>query len=191
MSSLEFHLPAFLLSAARIPVVAVGLPLGLGLLSGYPTAKVVRSGWYKSLRTPPGRPPRQVFPVVWPILYITMGYASHLTVKALDGASSASVRSDCLLALSLYYTQLALNILWSPLFFGAKQTGIALIDSAVMAGATFYMTVNCSIGFKKLLASNSPTASYLLLPYCAWLSFATYLNGGIWWLNRGSTDKWE
>ncbi|KAJ7682732.1 argonaute-like protein [Mycena polygramma] len=104
MSSSEFRLPGFLLAAARIPLVAVGLPLGLGLLSGYPTAKVVRSDWYK--------------------------------------------------------------------------TGYALVDSVIMAGATFYMT--------KLLASSSPTAAYLLLPYCAWLSFATYLNGGIWWLNRGT-----
>ncbi|KAJ7700146.1 TspO/MBR-related protein [Mycena rosella] len=170
-------LPDFLLVAVRIPLVAVGLPLGLGLLSGYPTANVVRSDWYKNLRTPPGRPPRQVFPIVWPILYISMGYASHLTVKALDSALSPSVRSDCMLALSLYYTQLALNLLWTPLFFGAKKTGTALIDSGLMAAATFYMT--------KLIAPHSPGAAYLLLPYCAWLSFATYLNGGIWWLNGG------
>ncbi|KAJ6598992.1 TspO/MBR-related protein [Mycena vulgaris] len=178
MSSFNVHLPEFLLVAARIPVVAVGLPLGLGLLSGYPTAGVVRSDWYKNLRTPPGRPPRQVFPIVWPILYISMGYASHLTIKALDSALSPAVRSDCMLALSLYYAQLALNILWTPLFFGAKKTGAALIDSGLMAAATFYMT--------KLVAANSTQAAYLLLPYCAWLSFATYLNGGIWWLNRSS-----
>ncbi|KAJ6539415.1 TspO/MBR-related protein [Mycena capillaripes] len=184
MSSSEFQLPGFLLTAARIPLMAVGLPLGLGLLSGYPTANVVQGDWYKNLRTPPGRPPRQVFPVVWPILYVSIGYAAHLTVKALDGASSASVKSDCMLALSLYYAQLALNILWTPLFFGAKKTGFALIDSGIMAAATFYITI--------LLASHSPGASCLLLPYCAWLSFATYLNGGIWWLNRtGRSDKQE
>ncbi|KAJ7047296.1 TspO/MBR-related protein [Mycena alexandri] len=183
MSTTEFPLPQFLLSAARIPLVAVGLPLGLGLLSGYPTAQVVRSDWYKNLRTPPGRPPRQVFPIVWPLLYISMGYASHLTVKAMDGVLSPSLRSDCVTALSLYYAQLALNILWTPLFFGAKKTGLALIDSAMMAAATFYMT--------KLVAPISPTASYLLLPYCAWLSFATYLNGGIWWLNRTQVSRKE
>ncbi|KAJ6628688.1 TspO/MBR-related protein [Mycena sp. CBHHK59/15] len=179
MSSIQ--LPNFLLAAARVPVVAVGIPLGLGLLSGYPTAKVVRTDWYKNLRTPPGRPPRQVFPIVWPLLYLSMGYASHLTVKALDSTVSPSVRSDCKLALSLYYTQLALNLLWTPLFFGAKKTGTALIDSILMAAATFYMT--------KLLDSTCPEASYLLLPYCAWLSFATYLNGGIWWLNRNQPKK--
>ncbi|KAF7352730.1 TspO/MBR-like protein [Mycena venus] len=185
MSSSDFQLPAFLLSAARIPLVAVGLPLGLGLLSGYPTAKVVQSDWYKacriqfthSSRSSPA--PAQVFPIVWPLLYLSMGYASHLAVNALDGASSPSVkRSDCMLALALYYAQLGLNILWTPLFFGAKKTGLALIDSGMMAAATFYMT--------KLLAPHYPAASYLLLPYCIWLSLATYLNGGIWWLNRGA-----
>ncbi|KAJ7283578.1 TspO/MBR-related protein [Mycena rebaudengoi] len=172
------QLPDFFLVSARIPLLAIGLPLGLGLLSrgGSPTAKVVRSDWYKNLRTPPGRPPRQVFPIVWPLLYLSMGYASHLTVKALDNAISPQVRSDCTLALSLYYAQLALNIAWSPLFFGAKRTGIALVDSTLMAATNFYMT--------KLLANACPQASYLLLPYCAWLSFATYLNLGIWWLNR-------
>ncbi|KAJ7368371.1 TspO/MBR-like protein [Mycena albidolilacea] len=172
----NLHLPTFLLTVARVPLLAVGLPLGLGLLSGYPTAKVVQSDWYKNLRTPPGRPPRQVFPVVWPLLYISMGYASHLVVNALDGASSPSAKSDYMLVLALYYTQLGLNLAWTPLFFAAKKTGMALIDSGIMTAATFYMT--------KLLAAHYPAASYLLWPYCAWLSFATYLNGGIWWLNR-------
>ncbi|KAI3612192.1 hypothetical protein WG66_012166 [Moniliophthora roreri] len=105
----------------------------------------------------PGRPPRQVFPIVWPILdSLTLGIA-------------------------LYYAQLFMNFAWSPLFFNAKQIGLALIDSALMAGTTYYMT--------KLL--DEPTQSkttYFLLPYCAWLTFATYLNGGIWWLNRGRRD---
>ncbi|KAJ6515818.1 TspO/MBR-related protein [Mycena sanguinolenta] len=180
MSS-ELQLPGLLLTAARIPFIAVGLPLGLGLLSGYPTAQVVRSDWYKNLRTPPGRPPRQAFGIVWPLLYISMGYASHLTVQALDGASSQSLKSDCMVALSLYYAQLGLNIIWTPLFFGAKKTGLALVDIGMMVAATFYMT--------KLLSSSCPAASYLLWPYCIWLSFATYLNGGIWWLNRPGEKK--
>ncbi|KAJ7638888.1 TspO/MBR family-domain-containing protein [Roridomyces roridus] len=179
---MSFQLPNFLLDAARVPVLAIGIPLGLGLLSGYPTAQVVRSGWYQNLRVPPGRPPRQVFPIVWPLLYISMGYASHLAVKALDVAVSPSVRSDLMLALGLYHAQLSLNLLWSPLFFGVKQIGPALVDSAAMAGTTYYMT--------SLLYPIVPQAAYLLLPYCSWLTFATYLNGGIWWLNgRKGSEK--
>ncbi|KAK7061789.1 TspO/MBR-like protein [Favolaschia claudopus] len=176
MSSAELRLPAVLLTAARVPLIAVGLPLGLGFFSGRPTAKVVQSDWYKNLRTPPGRPPRQVFPIVWPLLYISMGYASHLTVRALDNAASPSARSDLKLALGLYYTQLGLNFLWTPLFFGAKKTGIALLNIGSLTATTFFMT--------NLLAAHAPGASYMLLPYCLWLSFAAYLNAGIWWLNR-------
>ncbi|KAK0206677.1 TspO/MBR-related protein [Desarmillaria ectypa] len=174
----EIYLPAVLLDIPRNTVAAIGLPLCLGFLSGSGTAKVVKGNWYKSLRGPPGRPPRQVFPVVWPLLYLSMGYVSHLAVNALDTASSPSTRSDIRLGIALYYAQLAMNFIWSPLFFSGKKLGLALIDSAILTGTTLYMT--------KLL--DEPTESqstYLLLPYCAWLTFATYLNGGIWWLNRG------
>ncbi|ESK96094.1 hypothetical protein Moror_7439 [Moniliophthora roreri MCA 2997] len=194
----SIHLPNILISIPRNPVyvtdllhfepsptpscrVALGLPLTLGILSGSSTASVVRGQWYKNLYAPPGRPPRQVFPIVWPILYLSMGYASHLTVKALDASVSPNTRDSLTLGIASYYAQLSMNFAWSPLFFNAKQIGLALIDSALMAGTTYYMT--------KLL--DEPTQSkttYFLLPYCAWLTFAMYLNGGIWWLNRGRRD---
>ncbi|KAK7470555.1 hypothetical protein VKT23_001979 [Stygiomarasmius scandens] len=176
------YLPNILLAIPRNPVTALGLPLGLGILSGAGTAKVVRSSWYENLAVPPGRPGRQVFPIVWPILYLSMGYASHLAVKALDSTVSVSARNDLLLGIALYYAQLSLNFAWSPLFFNLKQVGLALIDSVALAGTTYYMT--------KLLdgPTNSQT-TYFLIPYCAWLTFATYLNGGIWWLNKDKSKK--
>ncbi|KAK0482093.1 hypothetical protein EDD18DRAFT_1201988 [Armillaria luteobubalina] len=58
----------------------------------------------------------------------------------------------------------------------------ALVDSVLLAGTTFYMT-------KILDRPTKSLSTYLLLPYCAWLTFATYLNGGIWWLNRGQRPK--
>ncbi|KAL0576915.1 hypothetical protein V5O48_005061 [Marasmius crinis-equi] len=180
MSS-NIYLPQILLNIPRNPVTAVGLPLVLGIVSGSGTASAVRGQWYRNLWVPPGRPPRQVFPIVWPLLYLSMGYASHVAVKALDSALSPATRSSLTLGLALYYTQLSLNFTWSPLFFNAKQVGLALIDSTLLAGTTFYMT--------KLF--HEPTGSkstIFLLPYCAWLTFATYLNGGIWWLNRGRRD---
>ncbi len=125
-------------------------------------------------------------------------------------------RSDVKLGIAFYYAQLAMNFIWSPLFFNGKkvcsrhkhednthvknQLGLALIDSVLLAGTTFCMTVcicqlhgsrvEITLWLQKLL--DGPTKSqstYLLLPYCAWLTFATYLNGGIWWLNRGQTPK--
>ncbi|KAF5388154.1 hypothetical protein D9615_000460 [Tricholomella constricta] len=175
--STPIHIPAILLSIPRSPLTAIGLPLAFGLLSGSTTAKAVKGQWYQNLLVPPGRPPRQVFPIVWPLLYISMGYVSHLAVKALDVAVSPTSRSDLSISVLLYYAQLGLNVLWSPLFFMAKEPGWALIDSVLLTGLTFYMT--------SLL--DGPTGSKttpFLLPYCAWLTFATYLNAGIWFLNR-------
>ncbi|KAG7096879.1 hypothetical protein E1B28_004285 [Marasmius oreades] len=180
MSS-NIYLPHILLSIPRHPVTALGLPLALGILSASSTKSVVRGQWYRNLRAPPGRPPRQVFPIVWPLLYLSMGYASHLAVKAFDSSLSSSVKSSLTLGLALYYTQLSLNFLWSPLFFNSKQVGLALIDSALLAGTSFYMT-------KLFHAPTNSRTTVFLLPYCAWLTFATYLNGGIWWLNRGTND---
>ncbi|KAF9268044.1 TspO/MBR-related protein [Marasmius fiardii PR-910] len=179
--SYNLHLPQILLSIPRNPVTALGLPLALGILSGSSTKSVVQGQWYKNLRVPPGRPPRQVFPIVWPLLYLSMGYASHLAVKALDNTLSPNARSSLNLGLALYYGQLAFNFIWSPLFFNVKQVGLALVDIALLAGTTFYMT-------KLLHAPTNSKTSVFLVPYCAWLTFATYLNGGIWWLNRGRLD---
>ncbi|KDQ64586.1 hypothetical protein JAAARDRAFT_28229 [Jaapia argillacea MUCL 33604] len=176
-------LPSLLLAIPRNSITAVGLPLALGVLSGKHTGKVVRSQWYnpyKTLYMPRVRPPNYVFPIVWPLLYISMGYASHLAVKALDTSTAETARAGASLGLSLYYAQLALNVAWSPLFFGMKQVGWALVDSLLLAGTTFYMT-------KTLDSCTESKSTYLLLPYCAWLCFATYLNGSIWWLNRGRT----
>ncbi|KZT20382.1 TspO/MBR-related protein [Neolentinus lepideus HHB14362 ss-1] len=178
--SLFANLSNILFTIPRNPVTAVGLPLTLGLLSGRSTKDVTQTQWYHCLYTSPGRPPARVFPVVWPLLYVAMGYASHLAVKAYDSSASDAVRNEISLGLGLYYTQLACNCLWTPLFFDYKQIGWALVDSILLVGTSFYMT-------KTLDAPTASKTTYLLLPYCAWLSFATYLNGGIWWLNRNRT----
>jgi len=180
---MSVYLSNILLSILRNPVTAAGLPVVLGLLSGSQTGKVVETQWYKALRVPPGHPPRRVFPFVWPLLYISMGYASHLAVESYD-SSVLQTRSDLSLALGLYYTQLGLNFLWSPLFFGSKQIGLALVDCALATATTVYMT-------NLLHDSTAGETTYFLLPYCVWISFATYINGGIWWLNRGRKDRLE
>ncbi|KAL1661570.1 TspO/MBR-related protein [Schizophyllum commune] len=169
-------IPTILLEAVRNPVVAVGLPLTLGWASGFPTAKVVREPWYQNLNAPPGRPPRQVFPIVWPILYASMGYAAHVAAKSLETTITPSGRDALNTGLAIYYGQLVLNFAWSSTFFGAKQIGFALLDSAALLGSVVYMT--------KLW--DGPTrgqTTVLLAPYCLWAAFATYLNGGYYYLN--------
>lgn len=173
-----YALPGLLYSIPRSPVTALGLPLVFGLVSGSMTAKTVKGQWYESLAVPPGRPPRQVFPIVWSTLYLSMGYASYLAVEAYDSSLSPSIRSDLSLGLALYYGQLGLNFVWSSLFFGQKNVGLALVDCAFLTGTTYYMT-------KTLDGPTNSKTTWFLLPYCAWLTYATYLNAGIWFLNRG------
>ncbi|KAH9482717.1 Translocator protein-like protein [Psilocybe cubensis] len=146
---MSIHIPNILLAIPRNPVTAVGLPLALGFFSGSHSSQVANSNWYAGLAAPPGRPRREVFPFAWTLLYVSMGYASHIAVKALD------------------HTHLDVN----------RYIGLALIDSVLMTATTWYMT-------KLLDRPTDAKATYFLLPYCAWLGYATYLNAGTWWLNR-------
>ncbi|EAU84847.1 hypothetical protein CC1G_00366 [Coprinopsis cinerea okayama7 len=174
---MSIHIPNILLAIPRNPVTAVGLPLAIGFLSGSPPAsKVANTHWYHALNAPPASPPREIFPFVWTLLYCAMGYASHVAVKALDKSALIPTRDDLSLGIALYYVQLGLNFVWSPLFFGTHNTGLALVDSVLLTATTWYMT-------KVLDRPTDGKATYFLLPYCAWLGYATYLNGGVWWLN--------
>ncbi|KAF8621616.1 hypothetical protein AX15_007636 [Amanita polypyramis BW_CC] len=104
-----------------------------------------------------------------------MGYVSHLAAKALDSPNS---RWNASLALAVYYAHLGLNLAWGPIFFRAKNTGLAFANSAIMTVTALYMT-------KLLHRPTKGEATFCLLPYCAWLAYMTYLNGGVWWLNIG------
>lgn len=177
---MSIHLQNILLEIPRNPVLAVGLPVALGLFSGYTSsvkAATEHSNWYQDLETPPGRPPRKIFPWVWTALYLSMGYASHLAVRAMDSAVTVATRDRTWSGFKLYYVQLGLNCLWSPLFFGKRKIGWALVDSAALTVTTIAMT-------KLWDGPTNGDATLLLLPYCGWLMYATYLNGGIWWLNK-------
>ncbi|KAG8302644.1 translocator protein-like [Homalodisca vitripennis] len=147
-------------------VGAVALPLASGSLSGY----LVREGtrhWYESLKKPDWKPPKIAFSIVWPALYSGMGYASYLVWKEGGGFHGAAQ-----LPLAAYGTQLALNVAWSPIFFGKKSIKgglitIGLLDAAVVATTYMFYQV-------------TPTAAYIMLPYLAWLVYATALNHRVW-----------
>jgi len=173
MSSL--WIPTFAASIPRNPILAVGLPILLGSTSGFITQTSVNT-WFPTLRQPPGEPPRILFPIAWTALYASMGYASHLLIRASDTSSSRDVREAAAKAVTLYWIQLGLNMAWTPLFFGLKQVELALLDIVLLTGTTVALTVSA---YKA-----DPIAGYLLTPYVAWLGYATYLNGGIWYLNN-------
>lgn len=149
-------------------VVAIGGCLAVGLSGSFFTFGSIPT-WYATLTKPALTPPSWVFGPVWTLLYIFMGIAAFLIWK--QGLKKKEVRT----ALLVFLLQLGLNFLWSILFFGLLNPAIALVDIVLMWGSIVWTIVL----FRRL----SRPAAYLLLPYLAWVSFATYLNAAIWVLN--------
>lgn len=148
-------------------VSLIVLCLGAGYLGSLATAQSVRD-WYPGLIKPPGTPPDSVFGPVWSTLFVLMAVAAWQvwTRSGFEGAR---------LAFGLFGLQLVLNIAWSFLFFGLRQPGAALVEILLLWVA---ILVTC-LEFR----SHSLAAALLLLPYLAWVGYATYLNYGIWRLN--------
>lgn len=124
--------------------------------------------WYAALRKPAWTPPNWVFPVVWPILYTLMGIAAWLVWRR-NGFAGAG------LALGVFLAQLAVNALWSYLFFGLHRPDLGLIDICVM----WALIVATILAFRR----HSTTAAWLLAPYLLWVTYAATLNGGILLMN--------
>jgi len=123
--------------------------------------------WYEALRKPPLNPPNWVFAPVWTVLYVAIAVAAWRVWRVQPGMNAA---------LALWGAQLALNALWSFLFFGLERPGLALVDVAALL-ALVGLT-----GFAFLAIDHN--AGRLMLPYFAWVAFASYLNAGLWLLNR-------
>jgi len=154
-------------NAAKL-IIAVAAPVVIGGLSGFATARGV-STWYPTLVKPSFNPPAWVFGPVWTVLYIMMGVAAYLLWR--QGINVVGVR----VALAVFVVQLALNALWSILFFGMHSPGWALVEIVVL-----WFAIGVTI---RLFWNVVPAAGALLLPYLAWVSFATVLNASLWWLN--------
>lgn len=123
--------------------------------------------WYEQLNKPGLTPPNWVFGPVWTVLYLMMAIAGWL-VWRVDTQAKA-------LALAIFAVQLFLNAMWSWLFFGLHDVGLALFDIAILWVAVLATTV--------LFWQLTMPAGVLLLPYLAWATFAAYLNFEIWRLN--------
>lgn len=136
---------------------------GIGSIATIPNIP----SWYAQLDKPPLLPPNELFGPVWTLLYILMGVSLALIIlhKA----------SDKTHAYVWFGVQLALNTLWSIVFFGLHQPWIAAVIIIALI-ASIIMTM-------KKFRAFAPAAFWLLVPYLAWVCFATYLNIGVAVLN--------
>lgn len=147
-------------------LLCLALPLAVGGL-----ASLLSGGMdlYKELDRPPLSPPGWVFPVVWSLLYLLMGYASYRVLES--GAEPAKIRK----AWIFYGLQLAANFLWPLLFFGGQMYLAALILLTLL-WVLIFLTI-------RVFSETDEPAGDLLIPYILWVTFAWYLNLGIFLLN--------
>lgn len=148
-------LPVFLL--------AVGLTGALGAIASAHAAE-----FYAQLERPHWAPPAGVFGPVWTLLYLMIGIAGWLAWRERSARGRAG-------ALTLFAAQLVLNAAWSWLFFAWHRGGLALVDICVL----WLAVLTTLVQFWRL----RPLAGALLVPYLAWISFATALNAAVWRLN--------
>lgn len=151
-----------------LPSLCIALPLLIGAIGSWFTSTSVET-WYPTLVKPPFQPPSFVFGPVWTALYVMMGLSFYLVLMA------ARSLKDRRFASILFALQLALNFSWSVAFFGLHHPFLALIVIASL-WAAILANILCFHPMSRL-------AAYLLLPYLAWVSFASYLNFMIWQLN--------
>lgn len=126
--------------------------------------------WYAGLKKPTFTPPNSVFGPIWITLYLLMGVAVFIVWR--EGLPQAGVR----IAFILFWVQLALNALWSIIFFGLKS----LLGGMVVIFLLWIAILVSIIKFFDI----SPVAGGLLIPYIVWVSIAANLNVRIWILNR-------
>jgi translocator protein len=147
---------------------AILLCNGIGGLSAL--ASIRDDEWYDSLEKPSFQPPKWLFGPAWTVLYSLMG----VTLSILWRARGKDEDADP--AIALFSVQLFLNSFWSLLFFRWKKPGWSLVEIVVLLCA-IVMTIRASWKV-------SPIAGALMVPYLAWVGFATALNFSLWKLNR-------
>ena len=152
-------------SFVRWALFLVPAVLLLGVMSGRLGGEAASDPWFMALDKPAIFPPPAAFGIVWPILYTLMGLAAAMVCAAWG----SRYRLPAILAFVL---QLLINLTWSPVFFGAHEITfglyvIALLDVAVLVTIVLFWQVRRS-------------AALLLVPYLAWVTYATALTTSIW-----------
>ncbi len=145
-------------------ILCLIIPLAVGGLSAFLTKDGMEI--FKTLNKPPLSPPGKLFPFVWTILYIMMGFASYIVLVS---------KKPNTLGLIAYGVQLFFNFFWSIIFFNKQMYLFSFIWLVVMWLLILAATV--------LFYRNTKLAGYLMIPYLLWVTFAGYLNFGIYFLN--------
>ena len=165
MTATDPRKPGFAADLAGL-VISLGLTLAIGAIGGWVTAGSV-AAWYPTLAKPSFNPPNWVFGPVWTTLYVLMGFAAWRVWRALG-----TLRHR---AFALYGVQLALNLLWSILFFGLHRTGWALVELVALFAAL------AATGYS--FARIDRPAGWCFVPYGLWVGYAGLLNAALWHLN--------
>jgi benzodiazapine receptor len=151
-------------TAAAVTVTAVA-----GGLASRPAQSV----WYATLRKPSFQPPRQAFPIVWPILYADIAAVSASTIDQLEDQQQLGKANAYRIALVV---NMLLNGSWSWLFFNRRKLGTSAVAAAVLTASSVDLT-------RRAIEVQAGRAAPLAL-YPLWTSFATVLSTRIWMLNR-------
>ena len=146
-------------------IISIAIPLAVGGLSALLTMGSMAQ--FEQIAKPPLSPPGFLFPIVWTILYTLMGIASYIVYRSKSPYK--------LYALIFYVAQLAVNFIWSPVFFNLTAYLLAFFCILVLLALVIITTV--------MFYRIDKTAGILMIPYCIWVAFATYLNFGVYLLN--------
>lgn len=152
----------------KLLFICIAIPLIVGGVSALLTQNSMEV--FERVAQPPLSPPAWLFPVVWTILYTLMGISSYLIV------TSDANQQEKDEAIRLYAYQLLVNFLWPTFFFNLGWYLFAFLWLVLLWILVFFM-------IRKFNGINK-WAAYINIPYLIWLTFAGYLNLGIWWLNR-------
>ena len=153
----------------KLLAISILIPVAVGIVAGLLTMGGMEQ--FASLNKPPLSPPAWLFPVVWTILYILMGIGSYLIyVAKVPKKNESKVQ-----ALTTYDYQLVVNFLWPIFFFDFQWYFFSFLWLVLL----WILTSKMILEFREI----SPIAALLNIPYLLWLSFAGYLNLGIWLLN--------
>lgn len=151
----------------RLLAVCIAVPLLVGAVASLLTGGGMEV--FATVEKPPLSPPGWLFPVVWTILYTLMGISSYLilTSDADESAKEGAIR--------VYGLQLLVNFLWPTFFFNFRWYGFSFFWLLLL----WFLVVVMILRFWKI----NKLAAYMNIPYLIWLTFAAYLNWGIWRLN--------